>query len=246
MEDMNEQRDLIFGMNLRQILSNLLLKNILHPGILHVLRSAVDIQYRPEAENIRSYLNSNEFTPRIIHVSESAFPMNANEISKSKDKKQVRQIGDISNLGQWRQLEGINNSDDLSTQIMCLGSLYKEAQSFDMTELMDLIVVKFQIAWNSYLGLHQLHPLIETIRIIDPKHLTTPLKDPFQKWIVDFIVETLDLFQYACGKRFWEIMKAYPFLYSDASGKRKELLKVDQEKFIDLRVLVRNRGVEEI
>lgn len=233
-------------MNLRQILSNLLLKNILHPENLYVLRSAIDIQYRPEAEKICSYLKTNEFNPRVIHVSDSTFPMMANQMTNSMDEKQTRLIGDLSNIGQWRQLEGINDSDDLSKQIMSLGSLYKEAQNFDMTELMDLIVLKLHIAWNSYPGLHQLHPLVETIRIINPEHFTTPLKDPFQKWIVNFIAETLDLFQYACGKRFWEIMKSYPFLYSAASEKRKKLIKNDQEKYVDLRVLLQSRGVEEI
>ncbi|KAJ5988952.1 hypothetical protein N7481_004162 [Penicillium waksmanii] len=243
----SQQKELVLGMNFRQVQNHFLLRDEYRSTIRRIFQHNLDVEDQPEAEQICMFVNSGHFNPRVVEVKDPVpFANNAGE-ENSNDESQTRQIGDILRIGRKLQLQGIQlqGKDDikgLQKLILNLGRLYKQARIFDIKLLMVDIIQKLQIAWNSYPGIYQLQPLLEVIRIIDPVHLTAG--DLFQEWIVAFIAETIDIFQYDDGKKFWKVMNSYPLLRMSVQDKRREVLKNNQERYMDVQALLWSRGVD--
>lgn len=241
-EDIDDKNDFIFGMTLRQITDNAFLQEGHHVEIMHILQKLVRNLKRPEAAKISSYLRSGEFSPRICYVKDPVISINGK--SNAGNGSHMRQIGDQLNLGREPQLEGINDCDELKQQILSLGRIYALAQTFNMTPLMEAIVIKLQVAWNAYPGLSQLLPLLDVAVMISSKEPFKRAKHPFRNWIVGFIADVWDLFQYGCPARLWEVMKAHPDLYTAISEERKEMiLRDDKAKYVDIQALLQSRGI---
>lgn len=242
----SQQKELVLAMNFRQVQHHFLLRDEYRSTIRRIFRHHLDVEDQPEAEQICMFLNSGHFNPRVVEVKDPVpFANNAGE-ENSNDEGQTRQIGDILRIGRKLQLQGIQlqGNDDikgLQKLILSLGRLYKQARIFDIKLLMENVIQKLQIAWNSYPGIYPLKPLIEVVRIVDPVHLAA--NDPFREWIVLFIAETIDLFQYEDGKKFWKVMNSYPLLRMEINDKRSEFLKNNPERYMDVQALLRSRGV---
>lgn len=236
--NMNKISPNVFSLNLRTALDHVFLQKSDAACLLAVFYECVKIQNKPACEQIRSWLTVREFAPRLIQMNEQSAKETANsEISR-------RQVGDILGVHRRYHLEAINDSHDLREQILSLGRLYKQARHFEMPELIDLIQLKLQAAWNSCPGVSQLQPILEVVtlafRDISPDHKY----DSMQAWLVNFVAETMDLFFYDCPEHFWEVLRGNPTLHEMVFKIRTEALQKDPAKYADPRVLIRSRGIE--
>ena len=234
-----KEKSHVLNLDLRAALEHIFLRKNGAAEILDIFHHSVEIQSRPESEQIRSFFMSGEFAPCLVQVNNPA----AKAVDQSADAEPVqREVGDYYGIGRQYQLEGIKDSEELCDQINFMGRLYVQARRFDMISLVKMITLKLQVAWNSYPGLSQCGALLEVTNLAF-KDVSTGTYDHLQTWIINFVADTIDLFYYGCPERFWEIMHENPALHNAVFQLRKELLHKTPNKYADARVLVHSRGM---
>ena len=210
--------------------------------ILAVFSNAVNV-HELERAKIRSFLASNEFTPQLIQVINSAI----NPVSATDDHDKISledlPLGDILGIGRIFQLKDIKNAEDLSCQIIELGSLYTQARRYGMAKLVSEIRQKLQVTWNSYAGVSQLEPLLEVAQVAFEEDNNPPYDD-LQDWLISFMADTYDLITTnENGAFFWQVFGADDVLKDTIFARRAENIRTMPERYQHLPTLLRSRGV---
>jgi hypothetical protein len=227
-----------FDMSVCMAFQHIFLKTEESALLLNAFRDIVNIQHRVEFAKIQSFLTDGEFSPRLISL--------YNPVSFTSMEAIPHQIGDQSNVGRRYRLEGISDTNDLETAILSLGELYQQARSFELTDLIYLITLKLQVAWNSYPALYHLKPLLKITALIFPNAYDENTHDALQYWMLHFFAETYDLFTYDCPDMFWSVMRANPDLREGVMKLRSGLMTENPMLYSDSQALIRSRGVEKL
>lgn len=241
----DNERTGIFDLTLRDALEYIFLQKDEAADILAVFNDSVLVQNRPESEQIKSFITSGEFVPRIVQVNDPTRNTNAADGNEPSGDSADLQVGDRHGFGRRYQLQGINNSDDLGKHIISLGHLYRQARRFNLVALINMITLKLQVAWNSYPGLSQLEPLLEVVSMAFQNN-SDDNKDQLQAWLISFMADTLDLIYFACSGRFWEVMQGNSALQRAVFAARSDIVAKNPEKYSDARVLIRSRGIDRV
>lgn len=244
-EEEEERTSDVFSLNLRTALEHVFLKESDANDILAIFHDLVSIKNKPEFEQIRTWLMTREFKPRLVHlqVNDQAIVSN-NPQSQGSDNEstQDREIGDIRGIHRNRHLEAVNDSQALRHAILSLGRLYLSIRHFAMEGLVELITLKLQVAWNSYPGISQLGPILDVAAMAFSGGPAQ--NDALRTWFVAFIADTQDLYFYDCSPRFWEVMRSNAVLHDEVFQKRTEMHRDHPERYADVRDLLRSRGIE--
>ncbi|KAJ5577685.1 uncharacterized protein N7459_006649 [Penicillium hispanicum] len=241
-----KEKTSIFDLTMRMALEHIFLHKEEAVEILAVFHDMVEIQGRPEAEHIQSFLIHKEFSPRLVSLN-APFPTHTSNSKDNRptDEEVQYEVGDCYRMQRQWKLEAVGDSDNLQKQIISLGRLYLQARRFKMDDLIHLITRKLQAAWNSYPGLCQLEPLMDvtTMAFSDPSVVEL---DELQTWLINFIADTLDLFFYVCSEQFWAAMRENPALHHVVFRLRKEFLQENPNKYSDPRLLIQSRGINQL
>jgi hypothetical protein len=224
-------------MSVRKAFQHIFLNTDESTLLLNAFRDIVTVQHQIEFDKIQSFLTEGEFAPRLIqlHKPPSA-PMSAIP----------HQVGDQSNLGRTYHLEGISDTNDLEATILDLGKLYQQARCFEFDDLIYLITLKLQVAWNSYPALFHLRPLLKINSLIFPESYDENTLDFLQHWMLHFFAETWELFNYDCSDMFWTVLRANPGLLDAVISLRSGLISENPKLYSDPQALIRSRGVAKL
>ncbi|KAJ5092878.1 hypothetical protein N7456_008739 [Penicillium angulare] len=237
-------------LTISQAIDDILLGTPEAAEILGAFDDILRVQNQPEAAKLKSYLETKEFEPLLIQILNPAAPNMTNAASESPTKKGTSEpfIGDCLRMGRVYQLKGVKDSEALQQEIISLGHLYTYASHFHKTSLIRLITQKLQVAWNSYPGVFQLRPLLDVAMIAcrDASFAASEKKDHLQDWIVRFVADTMDLFLYDCGKEYLQVLREAPALHEAVIEMRKKHVANFPERYTDIRILLRSRGIKEI
>ena len=233
----------VFDLTLRSALQHVFLQEDDAAEILGIFRGVFETQDQPEFLQVQSWLRSHEFAPLLVQVNDQ--PRRAADSNASLNVAS-RQIGDILNIHRKYHLAAVSDSADLQDKIISLGRLYRQARSYEMTQLIDLIRLKLQAAWNSYPGLAQLQPTLQVTMMAFSQEPAGCKHDNLQKWLIEFIADTHDLFLYDCPGNFWAVMHDLPDLYTEISKVRTEMHTKSPQRYADIVSLIRSRGIEKV
>ncbi|OKP13902.1 hypothetical protein PENSUB_477 [Penicillium subrubescens] len=218
---------------LSAMIEHILLEKESSQQLLAILRDVCTIE-DPELGKLISFLNTSEFSPQLLKVS--------NARPSTCEEAEAFEIGDCLGIHRQFQLQGVTNSEELHEQIIQLGCLYYYARHLNMVDLVEKITFKLQAAWNSYPGLSQLEPMLGvTAMAFKDSHWT----DHLQGWLIKFIADTQDLIYYQCPQRFWEIMRDRNDLYSSVTQMRSEFNRKNPERYANPRDQIRQRGIDD-
>lgn len=133
----------IYDLTLRSALHHVFLQEDDAADVLGIFREVLQTQDQPEFLQIQSWLRSHEFAPLAVQVND--LPRRVADDNASSNVAS-RQIGDI-----YEHPPQILSGCRLRLgKILSLGRLYTQARSYEMAQLIDLIRLKLQAAWNSY------------------------------------------------------------------------------------------------
>jgi hypothetical protein len=201
--------------------------------LLAILR---DVSTIPESEagKLICFLKTSEFSPQLLKVS--------NARQGTSEEGEEFEIGDCLGIHRQFQLQGVTNSTDLHEQIIQLGELYYYARRLNMVDLVEKITFKLQTAWNSYLGLSQLDPLLDVTAMAFKDSNWT---DHLQDWLTKFIADTQDLIYYQCPQRFWAIMRDRKDFYNSVTRTRSEFNRKNPERYANPRDQIHQGGIDD-
>ncbi|KAJ5211950.1 uncharacterized protein N7498_003596 [Penicillium cinerascens] len=233
----------VFDLTLRSALQHVFLQEDDSSEVVEIFREVLQTQDQPEFLQIQSWLRSHEFAPLVVQVNNP--PLRAADGNASPNVAS-RQIGDVMNIHRKYHLAAVSDSTDLQDKIISLGRLYTQARRYEMVQLIDLIRIKLQAAWNSYPGLAQLQPILQVTTMAFSREPVGYKHDNLQKWLIEFIADAHDLFLYDCPSNFWAVMQELPELYSEISKIRTEIHTKSPQRYADIVSLMRSRGIEKV
>ena len=242
MHAMKKMRKCIYGVTVTELIGKILHESPEAEELSEIVSAVLEIRQKPEAAKIRSFDISGEFTPRVVQIlTQSSTEPTTETTPQTQD---TPQLGDVSGLHRNYRLEGINDSKALQDEILALGKLYKYARRLNKPALVKTITNKLQIAWNSYPGLCQLDPILDVTVIAFQDGFVLEKMDALQEWILKFIADTRDLFPVACNNKYWKVMSTFPALVDAINERRDDFVRQNPKKYSDVRVLLRERGVQ--
>lgn len=245
-EDDGKEKTDLFTLDLRSALGHVFLQEKDADDILAIFHDVVSIKKKPEFEHIRSWLTTHEFKPRLVQLQVNDQGIVSNNVpgqGSNDETCQGREIGDIKAIHRIYRMEAVSDSHDLRQTILSLGRLYLSIRHFAMEGLVEMIILKLQVAWNSYPGISQLVPILDVAAMA---FSGGPARnDALRTWLVSFIADTQDLYFYECSPRFWEVMRSSRALYDEVFQRRTVLHRDQPERYSDVLALLRSRGIEE-
>jgi hypothetical protein len=224
------------------------IEHIFHEGchadeMLRIFEATLQIQNEPEHAQIQSWLRTKEFNPLLVQVHN---PTLSATIDGNLSHDTSSEIGDIQKSRRKYHLANVSDAEELRGQILSLGRLYLQARNYELTKLIELIRHKMQAAWNFYPGLCQLQPVLEVTMMAFKARPEHREHDTLQKWLIEFLADTQDLFTYDCAEKWWGLMSELPDLFSEISQVRTEMHRRHPERYEDLSSLLYSRGINSI
>lgn len=210
------------------------------------VQGIMEMTQGPQGDFLRSFFETDDFYPRLILKALEATP----EDSNAGDEEQATlRIGDVRLIGTRYELEDVHSATDLHRHIIALGELYMYARRFQINALVGKIVLKLQVAWNSYPGLSMLVDLLTFARgVFDAGNVSASFDamqfDAMQNWIVAFIADIMPLFFYKYGAEFNRAMDDCPCLRNAVFEKYAKKLRESPERYANPLVALRSRGLE--
>ncbi|KAJ5749227.1 uncharacterized protein N7511_010923 [Penicillium nucicola] len=223
-----------FDMSVRKAFQQVFLNTAESSTLLGAFHGIVQIQHTIEFQKIQSFLRDREFCPRLIQF---------HNPSSTSESAISHQIGDLFGIGRIYRLDGMDNPKDLVIMILDLGKLYEQARCFELADLIHLIAMKLQVAWNSYPSLVHLKALLKIVPLVFANSYDESTLDILQKWMLHFFAESYDLFAYDCSDAFWSTMRANSGLQDAVNGIRSKLVSGNPELYSDPLALIRSRGI---
>jgi hypothetical protein len=211
---------------------------------LNIVNEIMTVEEGSKGEYIRSFLLNGDFCPcLVVKGFGEASPENSDNAGDGRQRATLR-IGDVRRIGTTYELEGVGCAEDLHEHILTLGELYMYARRLRLEKLVDKIVLKLQVAWNSYQGVAILGDFLAVARdVFDPNNVAASF-DGMQNWLISFMADTMQIYQYKYGKEFFLTMQDYPVLRNAVFDKYAEKLRENPERYADPRVWLRSRGIE--
>lgn len=208
---------------------------------IYFVQEILGMMQGPQGVFIRSFIETDDFCPRLILKD----PETNTEDSDTDDEEQATlRIGDVRLIGTRYELEGVHSTNVLHEHIIALGELYMLARRLRLGALIDKIVTKLQVAWNSYQGLSMLVDLLAVARgVFDASNVSASF-DGMQNWFVAFIADVIPLFLYKYGAEFNQAMNDCPILRSAVFEKYAKRLSESPERYANPLVWLRSRGVK--
>lgn len=235
----------------RQVLTmvSLSVQDIDHYNDLFKLRG------KPAMDDLRTWLEDKVFRPSIETPQPGVMDPNLPQTLPMKDSNGVithRVLGDRLGLGLSKRLLNFHDPQVLGEGMRSLTVLYSYAKVYassvaEMSDLCREIAQKLQIAWNCYRGLEQCQYLIELAQVaFRPQYSISNSLDDVQGWLITFIAETTQLFAHACPGELNVFLRSRPMLYQEILDLKKEMCVRQPELFMDLRILLRSRGISDL
>ncbi|KAJ5330020.1 hypothetical protein N7452_010410 [Penicillium brevicompactum] len=235
----------------RQVLAivSLSVQDVDHYNDLFKLRG------KPAMDDLRTWLEDKVFRPSIETPEPGVMDPNLPQTLPMKDSNGVithRVLGDRLGLGLTKRLLNFHDPQVLGEGMRSLTVLYSYAKVYassvaEMSDLCREIAQKLQIAWNCYRGLEQCQYLIELAQVaFRPQYSISNSLDEVQGWLITFIAETTQLFAHACPGELNNFLRSRPMLYQEILDLKKEMCVRQPELFMDLRILLRSRGISDL
>lgn len=224
------------------------IEHIFHEGyhadeMLRIFEITLHIQNQPEFAQIQSWLRTKEFNPLLVQVHN---PTLSATVDGNLSHNASCEIGDIQNTQRKYHLANVSDAEELRGQILSLGRLYQQARNYELAKLIELIRHKLQAAWNFYPGLCQLQPVLEVTMMAFKATSEHRKHDTLQKWLIEFLADTQDLFTYDCAEKWWGLMSELPDLFSEVSQVRTEMHRRQPARYEDLSSILYSRGINSI
>ncbi|KAJ5818563.1 hypothetical protein N7474_004154 [Penicillium riverlandense] len=206
---------------------------------IHLAKGILEMLQSPQGFFIRSFFKTHDFCPCLILKDPEA----SAEDSDNEEQATLR-IGDVRMIGTRYKLEDVHSADVLRGPIIALGELYMLAGRLRLDALIDKIVMKLQVVWNSYEGVSMLADLLTVAReIFDASNVSASF-DGMQNWFVAFIADIMPLFLYKNGAEFNQVMSDCPILRDAVFEKYSKKLSESPERYANPLVWLRRRGVK--
>jgi hypothetical protein len=209
--------------------------------VIDFVKGILETTKGPQGVFIQAFFETNDFCPRLILKDPEA----STEDSDADDEEQATlRIGDVRLIGTRYELEDVHSANVLHEHIIALGELYMLARRLRLDALIEKIVMKLQVSWNSYQGLSMLVDFLAVARkIFDPSNVSVSF-DGMQNWFVAFLADIMPLFFYKYGAEFNQTINDCPILRSAVFEKYAKKLSESPERYANLLGWLRTRGVK--
>ncbi|KAJ5625749.1 hypothetical protein N7510_002058 [Penicillium lagena] len=236
-----EIREYIFGTPVQDLVKTAFSNEFEILQNIEFVQAIVEMTHGPQGAFIRSFFETDDFCPRLILKNSEA---NAGDSDIDDEEQATLRIGDVRLIGTRYKLEDVYSDNVLHEHIIALGELYIHARRLRLDALIDKIVLKLQVAWNSYQGLSMLEDLLAVARGVFDAGNVSDSFDGMQNWVVAFLADIMLLFLYKYGAEFNRAMNGCPLLRNAVFEKYAKKLRESPERYANPLVWLRSRGVE--